>query len=199
MKYKAIADKIIALKNADLELRDQLIQNGQLGAGYHEEMKALHDQNAAQLDKIIDKIGYPTIEKVGTEANEAAWLIIQHAIGQPDFMRKCAQLLKQAVSQNEAQPINLAYLTDRIAVFEGRPQFYGTQFDWDTNGVISPQAYDDLIKVNQRRKAIGLNTLEEQTEVIRKRTQNENQSPPADFAKRKKEYDQWRKSVGWIT
>ncbi|MEL7121620.1 MAG: DUF6624 domain-containing protein [Bacteroidota bacterium] len=198
MKFQTIADKIIALKNADLELRDRLIQNGQLGEGYNEEMNALHDQNAMTLDEIIDQIGYPTIDKVGTAASEAAWMIIQHAIGQPEFMRKCAQQLEQAVLQNEAQPIHLAYLTDRIAVFEGKPQLYGTQFDWDKNGVLNPQPYDDLHKVNQRRKAVDLNTLEEQTEIIRKRTQNENQSPPADFEKRKKQYNEWRKSVGWI-
>ena len=198
MKFQTIADKIIALKNADLELRDRLIQSGQLGDGYHEEMKALHDHNAVLLDEIIDVIGYPTNEKVGTEANKAAWLIIQHSIGQPNFMRKCAQQLEQAVLQNEAQAIHLAYLTDRIAVFEGKPQLYGTQFDWDKNGLLNPQYYDDLTKVNQRRKALGLNTLEEQTDLIRKRTQNENQSPPADFAKRKKQYDRWRREVGWI-
>ena len=122
MHSLAIVKKIIQLANADLALRDQLIQNGQLSKGYHPQMADLHNKNAKILGEIIDNIGYPTIDKVGKEASEAAWLVIQHAIGQPQFMIKCAALLKVAVEENKADSINLAYLTDRIAVFEGKPQ-----------------------------------------------------------------------------
>ncbi len=197
MDYKSIAKNIIDLKNADLALREKLIQSRQLSNGYNEEMKELHNRNAKILSDIIDKIGYPTIDKVGKEANEASWLVIQHSIGQPEFMKKCAKLLEKAVSENKANPKCLAYLNDRIAVFEGKPQLYGTQFDWDKNGNLSPNIFDDLNKVNERRKSIGLNTLEEQTEIMRKQVINENESPPKDFEKRKQEIEQWRKSVGW--
>ncbi|WP_282081423.1 DUF6624 domain-containing protein [Aquimarina algiphila] len=197
MDYKNIAKRIIELKNADLELRDKLIQTGQLDEGYNKEMEKLHNKNAEALDEIIDAIGYPTIDKVGKEANEATWLIIQHSIGQPSFMKKCEKLLEKAVNDNKANPKNLAYLTDRIAVFEGKPQRYGTQFDWDKNKELSPYSFDDLTKVNQRRKSIGLNTLEEQTEIIRTQAKNENQSPPIDFEKRKQEIKKWQKKVGW--
>lgn len=198
MDYNNIAERIIDLRNADLELRDKLIQKGQLSEGYNEEMAQLHNRNAEILDEIIDSIGYPTTDKVGKEASEAAWLVIQHSIGRPDFMRKCAKLLEKAIIENKANPRSLAYLTDRIAVLEGKPQLYGTQFDWDENGELSPNLFDDVVKVNQRRKSVGLNTLEEQTVVIRKQAENERQSPPADFKKRKEEVDEWRKAVGWI-
>jgi len=198
MDFKSIAEKIISLKNADLELRDRLIGKGELGNGYHEEMQSLHHKNAEILDEIIDHIGYPTAEKVGTEASEAAWLVIQHAIAQPDFMRKCLKLLEDSTPETSAERINAAYLSDRIAVFEGRPQLYGTQFDWDENGQLSPNIYDDLNKVNERRKSLGLNSLEEQTASIRNRAQQENQYSPADLKKRNEEMQAWKKSVGWI-
>jgi len=198
VEFKEIAEQIVQLKNKDLKLRSRLIKNGQLGNGYHKEMAKLHNQNAAILNEIIETIGYPTIDKVGKEASEAAWLVIQHSIGQPNFMKKCMQLLEKAVSENKANPISLAYLTDRIAQFEGKPQLYGTQFDWDENGKLSPNKFDDLTKVNKRRKLIGLNTLEQQTEIIRKQAKNENETPPTDYKKRKEEMDKWRKSVGWI-
>jgi hypothetical protein len=197
MDYKSIADNLIEMQNADLACREKLVQNGQLGEGYNEEMKELHEKNAKILNNILDTIGYPTIDKVGIKANEAAWLIIQHSIGQPVLMKKCAALLKSAVRENKASPQNLAYLTDRIAVFEEKLQLYGTQFDWDENGNLSPNPYDNLTKVNERRKSIGLNTLEEQTELIRIRAKNENQSPPKDLEKRKQEIEQWKKNVGW--
>ncbi len=197
MDYKSIVENITDLKNADLALREKLIQSGQLSNGYNEEMKELHNRNAKILSDIIDTIGYPTIDKVGKEANEAAWLVIQHSIGQPEFMKKCAKLLEKAVSENKADPKSLAYLNDRIAVFEGKEQLYGTQFDWDENGNLSPNLFDDLNKVNERRKSIGLNTLEKQTEIMRRQVINENQSPPKDFEKRKQEIEQWKKDVGW--
>lgn len=198
MEFQKFAETIIDLKNKDLEFREKLITAKKLGDGYNPEMEMIHNQNAVILNEIIDKIGYPTIDKVGKEANEAAWLVMQHAISKPEFMKKCLKLLADAVSENKAASINLAYLTDRIAVFEDKPQLYGTQFDWDENGLLSPNTFDDLTKVNQRRKQIGLNTLEEQTENIRTRARNENQFPPEDLEIRKLEIFEWKKRVGWI-
>ncbi len=197
MNYEEIAEKIIGLQTADLEFREKLIQSGLLGEGYNEEMANMHNRNAKILDEIIDTIGYPTVDKVGKEASEAAWLVIQHAIGQPYFMKKTAELLKVAVKENKADPKALAYLTDRISVFEGKPQLYGTQFDWDENGEMNPNKFDEIAKVNQRRKAIGLNTLEKQTEIMKERVKNENQRPPKDFEERKLEINKWKKSVDW--
>lgn len=198
MDYKSIAKEIIELRDADLELRDKLIQNGQLSDGYNPEMEAMHNRHAEALNNIIDRIGYPTVDKGGKEGNEAAWLVIQHSIGRPEFMKKCAGLLEKAVEENQADAKQLAYLTDRIAVFEGRPQLYGTQFDWDENGEMNPSPFDDLEKVDQRRKTIGLNLLEEQTEIIRKQVAAEDQKPPADMKTRTQQFDEWRKKAGWI-
>ncbi|WP_340152286.1 DUF6624 domain-containing protein [uncultured Marivirga sp.] len=198
MTYPEITRTITKIKKADLALRQQLVDKGQLGESYDKEMEELHNKNAGILDEIIDAIGYPTPEKVGEEASEASWLIIQHSISRPDFMRKCAQLLENEVKAKKANPKNLAYLTDRIAVLEGNPQHYGTQFDWSEERQLSPNRVDNWAQVNERRKSIGLNTLEQQTEVIRKQARLENNVPPADFEKRKQEMDNWRQKVGWI-
>lgn len=197
MKYLEIAKKIIALQEKDLALRQRLIDRGGLGEGYNGEMQVVHNENAQVLCSIMDMIGYPTQEKVGEKASQAAWLVIQHAIGDPVFMRKCAALLLCAVDEQKGSPIQLAYLSDRIAVFEGKKQRYGTQFDWDETGVLNPQPYDNKDAVNQRRASLGLNTLEEQTVIIRERAVAENELPPKDWAKRKQEVDAWKQSVGW--
>ncbi len=52
-----------------MELRERLIQQGQLGIGYNEEMEKLHNNNANILNDFIDTIGYPTIDKVGKEVS----------------------------------------------------------------------------------------------------------------------------------
>ena len=198
MDLEKISQTILRLKEKDDKLRAKLMENKTLSNGYNREMKAIHNSNAKRLNRIIDVIGFPTSEKIGEEASNAAWLIIQHSIGQPDFMKKWAALMAIEVKNGQADKINFAYLTDRVAVFEGNPQRYGTQFDWDENGEMSPAKIDEYDKVNERRKAIGLNSLEEQIKVMRERVKTENQRPPKDYEERKREYDEWRKSVGWI-
>jgi hypothetical protein len=193
-----IAQRILELRRADLDLRDRLLRAGQLNDGYHEEMAALHDRNATVLEEIIDSVGYPSEDRIGEPASAAAWLVVQHAIGRPDFMRKCRDLLAQAVQQERADPVRLAYLDDRIAVLEGRRQRYGTQFDWDENGELSPQPMDDPEAVARRRKTLGLTTLEARTASLRQRAREENQRPPKDWNKQQRAYEAWRKEVGWV-
>ncbi len=101
MNYKSIVKKIIDLRNKDLTLRNDLIQKGLMDEGYHEEMEKMHNLNAEELKDIIDQIGYPDINKVGKEASEAAWLVIQHAIGLPDFMKMCQELLKKQLQKKK--------------------------------------------------------------------------------------------------
>lgn len=198
MELDEVKNQLIALKKADDQLRSELIKRGELFDGYHPEMEELHNANAEKLESIIKEIGYPTIKKVGEEANAAAWLIIQHAIAKPQFMKKCLLLLETAVNNNQAEEIHYAYLSDRIATFENRPQHYGTQFDWDKEGKLSPKPYDNIQEVNKRRKQLGLNSLEEQTIIMRKHAEKENQNPPLDFNLRTEQYDAWRKKVGWL-
>lgn len=198
MNFPKIAKLIIDLKDADLRFREKLIKEKKLSEGYNNEMETLHIKNAEKLNEIIDEIGFPTIEKVGIDASESAWLIIQHSISKPDFMRKCLKLLQNVAVENKAYEKNLARLTDRINVLEGKPQLYGTQFDWDENGELSPNAYDDFTKVNFRRLKIGLNTIEEQTKIIRKQAKNENQNAPKNLLERENEVNIWKRKVGWI-
>ncbi|HMP32102.1 MAG TPA: hypothetical protein PKD85_21025 [Saprospiraceae bacterium] len=197
MNYVKIAKQLIKLRNVDLECRSQLLKEGKLSEGYNEAMQEIHEANAHKLNAILDKIGYPTEEKVGKEASESAWMIIQHAISLPSFMRKCADLLENAVAEGNANKLHLASLQDRIAILEGQPQRYGTQFDWDENGVLNPNPYDDVHLVNERRNALGLCTLEEQTQRIRERSLQEGLWSPIDLEKRKDQYEEWRSKVGW--
>ncbi len=191
------AETLLQLKEDDLTLRNQLIAEGRLGEGYDRAMEQLHLKNAEALETIIDAIGFPTAQKVGPAASEAAWLVVQHAISKPDFMRPCRDTLLKEVDAGEGDPIQLAYLTDRIAVFEGKPQLYGTQFDWDEGGLMSPQPFDDAVAVDHRRAELGLKSLAEQTRVMRERAVAEGEKAPVEAETRKKAYDAWRIRVGW--
>jgi hypothetical protein len=190
-----IARRLTDMAAADLRKRDTLIAAGVLFDGYHPEMETLHISNAKELETIIDNVGWPHQGIAGVEGAEAAWLIAQHAISLPDFQRKVLQLLKQ--NAGGVPPAQIAMLEDRIRRFEGKPQIYGTQFDWDENGQLSAGAIEDAANVDARRANIGLNSLKERTEEMRRRAESEGDKPPADMAKRRKDADVWAKKVGW--
>jgi hypothetical protein len=86
-------------------------------------------------------------------------------------------------------------LEDRIRCFEGREQIYGSQFDWDENGQMSPLPIADRENVDERRRAVGLDSLAERTAAIRASLAGE--KCPADLASRRRDAEEWAFRVGW--
>ena len=181
----------------DLQVRAELAKDGSLFNGYHPRMRAVHDANATRLAAILNSLGWPCERQVGIDAAEAAWLIVQHAIAQPNFQRRALELLRQAVKDGDAPAVQAAMLEDRIRTFEGRPQRYGTQFDWDAEGQVSPLPIEDPEGVDLRRLQVGLGPLEEATQAQRKVVKEQGEGPPADWQARQREMDAWCREVGW--
>jgi hypothetical protein len=123
--------------------------------------------------------------------------VVQHAIGEPAFVRRGLALLRDAVARGDAEPAQLAYLEDRVATFEGRPQRYGTQFDWDDAGVLSPRPLEDPDGVDARRLALGLEPLAERTAAMRAQAAEEGEAPPPNAAERRRAMDTWARAAGW--
>ncbi len=179
----------------DLSVRETLVADGSLGnALYHPKMEAVHISNAARLAAIIKQYDWPGNSLVGEEGAWAAWLIAQHAIGNPPFMRHCLTLLKQAAANNEVTPWQVAFLEDRIRMYEGKPQTYGTQFQPNKHGELEPYPIENPEAVNARRLAVGLNTIEERTAELTAQSSRENIPTPPDLDE---QYQQWLYAVGW--
>jgi hypothetical protein len=192
-----LAERLVAMAGEDLAKRAELVERGELFDGYHPEMRAVHDRNAAALLTVIDESGWPTRSTVGQEAAEAAWLIVQHAIGHPALQRRCRALIAHAVRDGEAEPAQLAMLEDRIRLFEGRRQLYGTHFDWDEAGELSPQPIEDPEEVDARRAATGLPPLAQRQAELRAQAARESDGPPADRAERRRAFEAWLRETGW--
>ncbi len=189
--------ELLAMQRSDLTVRERLAQTGELFEGYHPEMRQVHDQNGLRLLQILDQHGWPVPGLVGEAASQAARLVLQHAIALPALQRRGLQLLQQAVQSGQVPAWQAAFLDDRIRCAEGLPQLYGTQFDWDENGEISPQPVDDRTAVDQRRAALGLPSLADETAAKRARAKMECENPPSDWRARELERLSWLRSVGW--
>lgn len=166
----ALQQELILMADTDQRVLSELFGSGELPAAeYHPKMRALHEENAARLKEIIAEYGWPDNKLVGVDGAEAAWLIAQHAVSDLDFMRKCSALVQQAVAAKTAEGWQLAFLQDRVLTLSGKAQFYGTQFDVDAEGMPVSFPIAEMDTVNQRRAALGLNTLEERLQELRER------------------------------
>jgi hypothetical protein len=178
-------------------LRSRLAADGSLFLGYNDEMRAMHNKQAKALAGFVDSKGWPGVSLVGEDGATAAWMIAQHAIGLPRFMRACLEMIEAAVARNDAPRWQLALLTDRIRWLEGKPQVYGTQFDWDANGELNPLPIEDAANVDARRARASLKTLADGIAQRRQEAKDAGEVPPANAARRKADFEDWAKAIGW--
>lgn len=155
----ALQKEILLMCEIDQTLRRQYFESGD--ESIKDEYKRIDKLHYARLQEIIHQFGWPGYKLVGEEASFSFWLLVQHTDELP-FQKKCLGLLKIAVQENDAKPENLAYLTDRILINEGKPQVYGTQITDEG----TPYPIEDEEHVNERREEVGLCTLEEYLEWI---------------------------------
>jgi hypothetical protein len=190
--------ELLCFTRRDQETRERLRESGGLFQGYAPAMERVHLENARRLEAILDRVGWPTAERVGAEGAEAAWLVAQHAISWPAFQRRCRALLAAAVAEGAAPPRHLAYLTDRIRFNERRPQVHGTIFDWDPEGRLSPWPIADPDGVEARRRDAGLPPLAAETDRLRRQAEREGDAPPGRHGDRQREIEAWARRVGWL-
>jgi hypothetical protein len=188
---------LIEAAREDLRVRAELAATGALFEGYNADMERVHLANADLLERAIVAIGWPTRSKVHDDGAGAAFLIAQHAISRPDLQRRALAFVLDAIPLGEANPLDAAYLSDRIATFEGRPQLFGTQFDWDVNGVLSPSPIADPESVDDRRASVGLPPMAETIASMRANSAAEGETAPADLAQRRADFEAWARKVGW--
>ena len=112
-----------------------------------------------RLKKVIAASGWPTIAAVGTDGASAAWLVAQHADFDPDFQEQVVGLMTPLVARGQADPTDLAYLVDRVAVNRVRPQTYGTQIRCRAGKPTPATPITDAASVDTRRAAVELGTL----------------------------------------
>jgi hypothetical protein len=160
MVDEALRQELLSLRAEDSRVREELVAANLLGGPYHPRMEAVHIKNAARLRRLIAAHGWPSEDLAGTDGAEAAWLIAQHAVGEPDFMKQALARTRAAAEKGKIPGWHAAYLEDRIALYEGRPQRFGTQaIDDPRDGIPRPWALADPERVNELRASVGLGPL----------------------------------------
>jgi len=113
-------------------------------------------ENTAWLRTQMHQIGWFDIPTYGADADHDAWLLVQHADRTPEFQRTTLAQL-EGLPAGSTNRKNLAYLWDRIAHSEGRPQRYGTQGHCIGPGTWEPNPSEDPSHLDDRRMQMDLN------------------------------------------
>jgi hypothetical protein len=184
---------LLDMEARDQALRAELTNAGELNQHYHPRLEQLHRAHASRLRQIIAVFGWPGVLLVGEKGARAAWRIALHSISEPQFMRQCRDLIEAASQRQDAPRWQFALIDDRIRVYEGRPQRYGTQLRVGAAG-LEPYPLEDEARINSMRMQAGLPPL---TQTLAK-ARAQPQLTPAEQAQRDAEELEFRRQVGWM-
>lgn len=150
-----------------MEEADQRIRTAALHATNFHGILEVDARHLQRMKEIVEQHGWPGKSLVGEDGSHAAWLLVQHATQDPEFMNRCRDLMDRAVKHGEASAKDYAYLVDRVRLQRGKMQLYGTQFIQDSNGRLILQPLKDPEQVDERRRKMGMEPLAEYEAQLR--------------------------------
>lgn len=116
----------------------------------------IDEENTTWLKADLARNGWFLISRDGPDADNAAWLMAQHADQDLPFQKQILALIEPLVARHESNSKNYAYIYDRVAVNEQRPQRYGTQGRCTEAGVWEPRETEKPEGLDARRASVGL-------------------------------------------
>jgi len=166
INYDSLRIELEAMVDSDQGIRRILVDSIGLDspeAGkYINQMVAIDMQNRIEIESILSKYGWIEQSKIGEKAAEGIFYIVQHS--DLDFMERYFPQFKKLVAIGEASATRCAQMEDRLLMWKGKKQIYGTQASNDIRPdkkmVIWP--IENPSHVNELRKKIGFTTTVEE-------------------------------------
>jgi hypothetical protein len=161
--YDSLKQVLETIYDSDQDIREKMgsAWGDQLGKLIFQ-MQKIDSANQVLVKSILNKYGWLPQSKVGEKAADAIFYVVQHA--DTELIRKYLPVLKNLAGQKEAKMTHASMMEDRLLMYEGKKQIYGTQatsrLRTDGSGAIWP--VQNPSKVNQLRKEAGFGlTVEE--------------------------------------
>lgn len=118
--------------------------------------------NQKIVSDLLDSKGWPS--GLSFKANNTIFLIIQH--GDAEYMNKYAPLVEQAYKDEKIGGSQYAIFVDRIRMYAGKPQIYGSQTIKISN-IIYIWPIEDVENVESRRQKMNLPTMDQYLEYFK--------------------------------
>jgi len=122
--------------------------------------EAVDQANTARMRELLaSHEGWFPRSQFGRVASEAAYSVVQHS-GDLELMRNVLARMEPLIGTADLNGSQYARLYDRVATMDGHLQRYGTQGTTCSEGrYVIPADLEDPEHVDERRVALGLNTM----------------------------------------
>jgi hypothetical protein len=145
---------------------DQKLRGGFQRGMDQKAMRAIFDQmqvvdtaNQARLDELVERHGWPLAKDVGEKAVLGAFIVVQHA--RLEYMRRYESMIAKSAERGDLPKWEFARFDDRLRMYAGMPQRYGTQTNTDEKGITTFWQIEDEANVDKRRAEVGYGPLAE--------------------------------------
>lgn len=120
-------------------------------------MRITDSINQLKICAMLDTAGWPDTKLIGDGGSNTIWAVIQHA--DLATQEKYFPLMKRAVAAGKLNIKYLCYTADRILMFKGLKQIYGTQFSQDIGGEPVLLPLKDPYNIDSLRAAVNMQPL----------------------------------------
>lgn len=167
IKDEKLRDELLKMQEVDQKTREDCPKKNadeQIKC-YAKISEKVDKPNSERLKEIYEKNGFPTFKTVGKEGVEAFMLILQHT---PDenLRQKMLNPIEKAFKRKEISSNEYTNYVDRLLVHQGKPQIYGSNFDFK-DGKLMMSEVKNLKNLNKIRRKAGLPTIEEYAEILK--------------------------------
>lgn len=170
---KALAAILDTIHQEDQEYRFKLNEIEKKFGKESDELKScwkiINEKDSTNLitvKRILDDRGWLGPDIVGEQGADALFLVIQHS--DLETQVKYLPMFKEAVKIGDAKASNWATMIDRVALWSGEKQIYGTQLSWDeVTGEDLGRLLVDPENVDKRRLEVGILPLQEFFSIVK--------------------------------
>lgn len=163
--YAALQRELEEVYDKDQDIRNidwDTISSPEVSMAYSKKVMAVDSVNQTRVMPIIEKYGWLPKSKIGEKAASAIFYVVQHS--NTETIEKYLPQMEALAKKGEASATDAAKMRDRLLMFQGKKQIYGTQAaSWvrpEGKQVIWP--IEDVENVNKRRKQVGFTTTVEE-------------------------------------
>jgi len=152
---KPVSDERKTALSAEADQRleaDQAVRTDPARKG---DMAKVDADNTAWIKTVITEVGWPDAGRFGRETSSKMFMFVQHS-GDLALMLGVLPCIEKDMPAKVVDPQDFAELYDRVQMYTGRPQRYGTQFINDEHRKPELWLLEDKAKVEQLRASIDL-------------------------------------------
>ena len=179
--YSFLRKELEEIYDVDQNIRKvdfDTIATREASIAYSKKMVAVDSANQSRVIPIIEQHGWLPKSKIGDKAANAIFLVVQHS--SLEKIEKYLPQMEALAKQGEASATDAAKMRDRLLMFQGKKQIYGTQTaSWvrpEGGQVVWP--IEDVENVNKRRREVGFTTTVEENAKQLRAEYNPNEQLP---------------------